>query len=1056
MKKITLSVRCFLSIVLVLFSLNTFAEPKVTNKPTHRHSDTNLLLVNAAISLPSEGQWIVTTPTSDLLADITLQTPDLIKQRSLGLAQLRKNEKKQRNKVRYLFSQINREMDKSSKKNEGYSPKSIEQIEKNKQLKNLEVENVFLVPSLKIREKNNKNWKKVKTKEPVLIELNPLIDDGKHWVLYTNGRTELVKIDSNLIGKYKLTIKPQQKSIEQRFAEIGASVEYSILARLKNDAVISPQKVALKNLETNQEMMIDWKPQIDQQANSPDLMKQWATSRLNHWNDMLKQGREGYLPYWLEAGFRQYNLSQKDLFQESRRWTRRNANRSTNLFNVLGGRSAIRETLQLQRLLAEKKQNEEQSIPIESIKGVTVKSHPFKEMLAGKEGGSLELANYVPSDRFYAWFADPKDLTQYLNAGSQFIFNAGTSLLGKSNDNQLQQRYFKKLGVDSTWVEKFLSSGAITEMAVVLPDLFLLDGTDVSLIMRLQHAEIAKKLLALVGINPEKEMFALEHKNGKSYWSIKNDLLLVSTHQDELSKIQNVSTANSLGQSAEFKYMLTQLPIEKKSHSFFYFSDPFIRHLVSPKVKIAQLRRLQARAEMESAIAAGLLYKVDHGPNSSSTLEQLIQKKYMHAPMIVDDMKFAEDGSVSSISWGKPATMKTLLERPVNMVKASEKAAYKEYLRNYDRFWRQFFDPIAIRLNKDSEHKIEVSTFILPLINNSIYEELKEFIIADKNAKPLSIPTLTPEPVAQLSFNLNKKVWQSGMDKFLNEFFNKVVGVPSRVTDYFDSNIHLALADTDPIIEIGNGSLGGGFGMFSGSRRRMMQPALGFIGSLFTRPSAIMIGLTDAKKVTTILNQVSSNPRSLPRAFATNQFYRIAGKDAWHYVIDFEGVIKMRFGIEVKGNYLMITNQPLSYNPNIVKTDIALNNGVRLQLNPSAAIKQRASLYVSATQQQSKAAMIGINTLYPLMLSGSETIEDAKQQLKNQLGFQPKHPDKGEWKWENGELNSSIFGNIRQKIQPEYKSENEFGVLQKIDNVDINMQFENDGLRANVQWELQY
>ena len=164
----------------------------------------------------------------------------------------------------------------------------------------------------------------------------------------------------------------------------------------------------------------------------------------------------------------------------------------------------------------------------------------------------------------------------------------------------------------------------------------------------------------------------------------------------------------------------------------------------------------------------------------------------------------------------------------------------------------------------------------------------------------------------------------------------------------------------------------------------------------------------------------------------------------------------MRFGIEVKGNYLMITNQPLSYNPNIVKTDIAQNNGVRLQLNPSAAIKQRASLYVSATQQQSKAAMIGINTLYPLMLSGSETIEDAKQQLKNQLGFQPKHPDKGSWKWENGELNSTMFGNIRQRVQPEYKSKNEFGVLQKVDNVDINMQFENDGLRANVQWELQH
>ena len=41
--------------------------------------------------------------------------------------------------------------------------------------------------------------------------------------------------------------------------------------------------------------------------------------------------------------------------------------------------------------------------------------------------------------------------------------------------------------------------------------------------------------------------------------------------------------------------MLQQMDIEDSTEAYFYLSDSFIRQLVSPEVKVAQLRRMQVR-----------------------------------------------------------------------------------------------------------------------------------------------------------------------------------------------------------------------------------------------------------------------------------------------------------------------------------------------------------------------------------------------------------------------------------------------------------------------------
>ena len=70
------------------------------------------------------------------------------------------------------------------------------------------------------------------------------------------------------------------------------------------------------------------------------------------------------------------------------------------------------------------------------------------------------------------------------------------------------------------------------------------------------------------------------------------------------------------------------------------------------------------------------------------------------------------------------------------------------------------------------------------------------------------------------------------------------------------------------------------------------------------------------------------------------------------------------------------------------------------------------------------------------------------------FGFKPLHPKGGEWQWDGKHLSSSQFGNVISQKQQSYKKSNDgMGLLRNIDNLSLNMQFEDSGLRAILRWK---
>lgn len=894
---------------------------------------------------------------------------------------------------------------------------------------------------------------------PLIIETRPRNPDGKHWIVYNNGRRERVDIDK--AGMEALGVKMGSRSAAAGGKTDAAKIRHAIYA-LKRAGNDKPAKLELINGASGESAECTWAIGKADEGEQ-DIMRQWAEARGWRLVGALRNSSSPVLPLWLSRFDELYDVRLPDPAADMTRdrRTRGRDGEQLDMFDVLGGRAALRETLQLQSIDAVMAMATEKdaTIPISQVQKLTVKSHPFEEMLRGSKGGALDMANNVPSDRLFVYFAQPSAIVPFIECGEGFVSDFGSAITHSGLNYNLKNRYLERLGISEEWLKLVLRSGAVKEVAITLPDLFLVDGTDFTVISKLANSQAVLPLLKMAGLsNLGKDVSTLKAKGGEAFWALDNDLLVFSTNRKELDGVMALSSRKgegSLGQSAEFRYMLTQLPVKTESRAYVYFSDPFIRRLVGPEVKIAQFRRLQARAAMEAITAGVLLYRAD-GHTDVPTPDRLRETKYVASQLGFGGHTIGQDLVVTSQKYGALASMRTLLQTPVANVTQKESELYGRYVSNYSRFWRQFFDPVAMRLDDKPDGGLALTTFILPLIESSIYDGLKGFMATREGGKKLKVPDLTPKPVAMLSLNLGDAGWQTVNSSFIREM-SQMLGLKADVFDQMGPGVHLAVCDSDPVITIGSSDLlglvdGPGFGRGMRGGEMLFIP---MILSLLSRPCHLAIELKDPSVVAASFKTLPGSPNQ-DASFRRGPgiyYYRLEGSDKWVCVVDFFGFAKARLRMEVRDGFLILSNLPWLPEPKIEARSAELN-GALLRLSPGASKQQLAGLFTSAMEGERRTAMEGLGFLYPLVAAGFVDPEKALSQHALLFGYQPEHPGTGKWVMEKGILKSTAFGSPGAQVQPQYKEgAKDFGVLKAIDSLSVNMQFEDTGLRTVVEWK---
>ena len=420
---------------------------------------------------------------------------------------------------------------------------------------NLEGPFFFLIPNVEFAfDKFRTTVIEHEDRKPLVLELHPYLDDGMQWVLFTDGACERVLIDPALVKAYNLTILPVQKTAAATKTIVGMRL-WQVLAMQKGAGHIP---LVLENSATTQRVSLTWNVSHAEESGNAALAA-FDRARAQCWQVMLLAGEPPMvMKTWLA-------LANARTEEDSR--PGRGRGEATSLFNVLGGRAAVEETLQLKLLSKGDHKADAPPIPVGTLTGVEVKAHPYEELLKGAPGGNLPLALVAPTNRLFVYVAWPEWTISLLNQGGDFLSRGSTVGTGSPVEYHLLGRYLGRFGMDEQWMETVLKAGLIQEMALFVPDLFFLDGTEMTVVCRLKNSLLMTPMLKLLGVAGlgADNIATVPLKNGRNaYWALHEDLLWVGTSRSELEQglaLQKTGGKDSLGQSAEFRYMLTQLPV---------------------------------------------------------------------------------------------------------------------------------------------------------------------------------------------------------------------------------------------------------------------------------------------------------------------------------------------------------------------------------------------------------------------------------------------------------------------------------------------------------------
>ena len=484
------------------------------------------------------------------------------------------------------------------------------------------------------------------------------------------------------------------------------------------------------------------------------------------------------------------------LLQPSRLEERGGRRNRVDLFSTFTGALAIQESLQLDTMRGSgrrpqpaapapkgvipeplKKGDLPKSFPVAKLIGPAAPSHPWDKMLGNKKPEVGTLALCVPDDFWFAEFSSLAKLNEVAGLSELFAGHLFAQALGEARSPLTLERIRKQLGL-SQLPPKAMEAIQLDGIALTGSDLFLGEGSDITVLVQ------GKNVAGLVALAmPALKLRAKEEKgefNGIAYscyattdgtlnvylatprpgLHVRGNSLLPFLRV--LDCVQGKQTKR-LGESKEFQYVRTLMPYRAaEEDGFVYLSDAFIHRMVGPQLKITERRRLLVYNHLRMIGHGCLMFRTENG-RAPKSLDELAETKCAPGIFGKGDLAHPDGGNYSLAAdgmsglcskWGRADSLTPCIEHLITEATKEESDEYREFVSEYNQYWRTYFDPIAVRVQV-SPKQYRLETLILPLIDNSIYTTMAQLL-----GGPTVVLDTLPTPKREIGgvwFHLNKK-----------------------------------------------------------------------------------------------------------------------------------------------------------------------------------------------------------------------------------------------------------------------------------------------------------
>lgn len=638
------------------------------------------------------------------------------------------------------------------------------------------------------------------------------------------------------------------------------------------------------------------------------------------------------------------------------------------LFSLFSGALAVQESLQLDAMrFGGPAPQRAASVPVASLAGPSVKSHPWAKMLGGRKPDVSALSLLVPDDFYFAEFRSLAKMLDAIDMSDLWGTHLFDQAYQEARTHRSAERLKQQLALETDPIARPFYDQVVEEVAVAGSDPFLREGSDATMLFRVKQPQIFRERMEAFLANAEKSRPDAKRATGKflnvDYTELRTpdrdisvfaaypapDIYVRSNSRVAFQRVLEAINGKAadgkavrrLGETAEFAYIRTLMPRgAKEEDGLVYLSDPFIRKLVGPQLKITERRRMVCYNHLRMIGHGSLLYRTEHGKPPDS-LELLAKTECAPGLFGRQDLACPDGGKYSLSSDGatgicsvhsRANSLTPCIEIPLTQVTGEEANQYRAFVTQYNEYWRTFFDPIAIRLQVTPE-RYRIETIILPLIDNTVYTTLAAMLAGEPEV--LDAAPVPRRNIFSLALRLNKEQLHDkpatkpgeapseGLLKSIgvSDEVDKNLGVTELVSKGVGNQLGFHVYDAHPTFDLNLPMLLGMLvGSFNGSSSfGAFELLIGMAVTALNTPVYISIPIQDAKITDQFLDRldkrlaVTSRGREGGGWFGTDQdFYKFtsrSGHDIRAYSLQF-GPIKLRAFWARVGDALYIASKP--------------------------------------------------------------------------------------------------------------------------------------------------
>ena len=405
-----------------------------------------------------------------------------------------------------------------------------------------------------------------------------------------------------------------------------------------------------------------------------------------------------------------------------------------NSMDLFSGGRAISENLQLNRELRLSSDEQNRTIPVSSVAGITIDEIPWKEWMKGEKPLLDPISSILPHDQHALIFPSYSSMLEVMDQANE----RGTPFLRVSEDRaesaRSKEKYSEQLCLPSDELSRILGPKLISSVAITGSDPFIRTGTCFTVIFEAKQKQSLLSALALRRMEAHKKNdnsgmvsgkipqsktsnyqgLTTKDRSIRSFVSSFDNFVVVTNSIDQLTQIAKVfeQKNKSLGSLEEYHFFRQRYPItpESSEDAFLIVTDSTIRRWCGPEWRIGASRRTRAAA----AIAELQARKESGAPLNTKEFPELGKVSFIN-------------GLVQSTKFGNLAFLKSVNELNIKKITPAEKKAYEFFWDRYQSHWSKYFDPICAQLSIDNG-KIKGDLSILPLIGGTDYRQMIQMV----------------------------------------------------------------------------------------------------------------------------------------------------------------------------------------------------------------------------------------------------------------------------------------------------------------------------------------